>query len=217
MDVYQQFGKCDYVFDMYSEEPSVKDSERKRRSNIIPIEHSSIEPDMPLPTQMETFWPSNTNKLLLEKLIYDHLRRNTPDTRKYPIVLGQVTKDDTSECIMVHGGRETTLSHFQLTFEEADLRIPIHVLDCLQAGHTTCVVISNDTDVIVAVLYHIPAFLQHGLVELWVRAGVGDTTRFVPLHTLFQHLGGRLCAVLPACTALQGATSPVEWARRRQH
>ena len=83
------------------------------------------------------------------------------------------------------------MSHLQSTvYEEADLRIPIHVLDSLKAGNKVCIVISNDTDVTVALLYHMPVFIQNGIEELWVRAGVGDTTRYLPLHTLFQHLGG---------------------------
>ncbi len=42
LDVYHQFGRCDYLFDMYSDDPSVKDSERMRRADTVPIEHSSI-------------------------------------------------------------------------------------------------------------------------------------------------------------------------------
>ena len=73
-------------------------------------------------------------------------------------------------------------------FDEADLRIPIHVLDCLEKQHSICVVITSDTDVIVALLYHMPVFLQKGLKELWVRAVVGDTTRYMPLHILNERL-----------------------------
>jgi hypothetical protein len=65
-------------------------------------------------------------------------------------------------------------------------------------------VVSNDTDVIVILLYHIPLFQEHNLEELWVRAGKGDTTRYVPLHTLYQHLGHQLCSVLPAVHSLTG-------------
>ena len=103
---------------------------------------------------------------------------------------------------MVHKGRENALAHFQSPFEEADLRIPLHVLGSLEAGHKVCVIISNDTDVIVTLLYNIPIFLQHNLEELWVRARVGDTTRYVHLPILFQRLGHRLCAVLPTLHSL---------------
>ena len=57
---------------------------------------------------------------------------------------------------------------------------------------------------IVALLYHMPAYQQKGLKELWARAGVGDTTRYIPLHTLYERLGSELCKVLPALHSLTG-------------
>ena len=93
-DIYRQFGRCDYVFDMYSDDPSVKDSERKRRTETVPIEYSAVEPSTPLPIDIKTLWPSNNSKLLLEKLICDHLRSNIPHTEQYPNVLGQVIREE---------------------------------------------------------------------------------------------------------------------------
>ena len=83
------------------------------------------------------------------------------------------------ECVHIHNDQVKTLPHLMSEFEEADLRIPIHVLDCFENQHRICVVITSDTDVIVALLYHMPAYQQKGLKELWVRAGVGDTTRYI--------------------------------------
>ena len=99
---------------------------------------------------------------------------------------------------------EHDMPHLQSTVEEADLHIPAHVLDCVRAGYRTCVVISNDTDVITALLYFVPVFLQEGLEELWVRAGRGTTVRFIPLHILFTRLEPDLCSVLPAIHSLTG-------------
>jgi len=166
-EVYRRFRRCDYVFDMYSEEPSVKDSERKRRSDTASIEYSSINPSSPLPKDTNTFWPPNNNKLLLEKVIYNHLHTNISTTGEYSIVLGQVRREEEErQCINMYNGKENTELHLQSAFEEADFRIPVHVLDSLKNGHSVCVVISIDTDVIVALLYHMPVFLQHQLHEL---------------------------------------------------
>ena len=77
---YHQFGRRNYVFDMNSDDPSVKDNERLRRTNTIPIKHNFVKAGTPLPREMETFWPSNTGKLLLEKLVHSHLRQNVPET-----------------------------------------------------------------------------------------------------------------------------------------
>ena len=89
-------------------------------------------------------------------------------------------------------------------FDEADLRIPVHDLEAVKDGHTVCIVISSDTAVIVTLLYHMLVYVEHGLQELWVKAGVGDTARYIPLHTLFQHQGASLCNVLPAVHSWTG-------------
>ena len=134
-------------------------------------------------------------------MIYTHLRENTPGSR-HPTVLGQVTTENYWQNIIIHEGKHDVLAHLQSSVEEADLGIPLHVYDCLKAGYKTCVVVSSDTDVIVRLLNHVPLFQEHNLQELWVRAGVGDTTRYLPLHTLHQCLGNQLCAVLPAIHSL---------------
>ena len=85
---------------------------------------------------------------------------------------------------MFNQGEKHVLEHLQLEYEEADFRILLHVLDTLKTGHKRYVIVSNDTDVVVGLLYHMPLFLQHNLEELWVKAGIGDTTHFVPLHTI---------------------------------
>ena len=115
----------------------------------------------------------------------------------YPIVVSQVTSDDeTWQLTIFHKGNETIfILHLHSAFEEADLRTFVHIKDALEAGYNVCVVISNDTDVIVALIYQMQMFLQCNLHDLWVRAGVGDTTRYIPLHTLYGCLGDQLFRV----------------------
>ena len=204
-DVYHSYGRCDYIFDIYNDNPSVKDSERLRRCSVTPVALSTVEQTTPLPKDMITFWPSNKNKELLEKLIYSHVCEQSSQGHQQPTILSQLCMDSNDwHCIKVHNSTQHYMRHLQSTVDEADLRIPMHVLDCLQSGYTTCVVISNDTDVIVALLFYVPIFLQEGLKELWVRAGRGTTTRFVPLHILHARLGPDLCTVLPALHSLTG-------------
>ena len=76
------------------------------------------------------------------------------------------------------------------------------MLDSVKSGHKICVVMSNDTDVTVALLHYMPIFLENGIEQLWAQAGLGDTTRHVPLHTLAQQMGPQLCSVLPALYSL---------------
>ena len=87
------------------------------------------------------------------------------------------------------------MQQFQSPVEEANLRIPMHVLVCLRAGHKTCVVISNDTDVIVALLFYMPTFPQEGL--LFRNCGLGQEEATLPvlsLLTFCMHDWVPLCA-----------------------
>ena len=203
--VNHHYGRCDYIFDIYNDDPSVKDTERLRRCSTTPAVLSSVELTTPIPKDITTFWPSNQNKVLLETLIYGYLRDSSLESHKEPTILSQLCIDSNEwQCIKIHDGTEDTMQHLQSQIEEADLHIPMHVLDCLRGGYKTCVVISNDTDVTVALLFYVPTFLQEGLQELWVKAGRGNTTRFVPLHILHERLGTRMCTVLPALHSLTG-------------
>ena len=40
--------------------------------------------------------------------------------------------------------------------------------------------------------------------DLWVRAGVGDTTRYIPVHILAPRIGQELCYLLPLVHTLTG-------------
>jgi len=46
--------------------------------------------------------------------------------------------------------------------------------------------------------------LAHGLAELWLRRGVGDKTRFIPVHVTAVTVGKRVCEVFPATCVLTG-------------
>ena len=65
------------------------------------------------------------------------------------------------------------------------------------------VIISGDTDVMVLALYFHTDLKTNGLSELWMRAGVGDSTRYIPLH-LISERKPELFSVLPAIHILTG-------------
>ena len=53
-------------------------------------------------------------------------------------------------------------------------------------------------------MQHTTAFQQHNLPQLWIRAGVGATIRFVYLRKLFKPVGNQQCAVLTAVHIITG-------------
>lgn len=97
-------------------------------------------------------------------------------------------------------------SHEELQFampEEADLRIMPHIKHATNRGYQRVMVLSNDTDVLVLLLYLWTTFKNLGLKELWIRLGVGAMTRQVPVHIMAERIA--ICHVLPALHFLTGS------------
>ena len=83
--------------------------------------------------------------------------------------------------------------------EEADARIVPRVMHAVTHGISRIIVLSSDTDVFVLIVLYWNVLHSHGLSELWgVKAEVGDSTRFIPIHVLTAQIGEDFCQVLPA-------------------
>ena len=200
-------NRIDFVFDAYLD-GSVKDSERARRSEKPPIEINSIDFETPLPTDMDTFWGSASNKRKLQDFYRKWLVANAKiKWANTQIVLSGTGIGDVDKrlCVEVIGADEIDeIGELMLDIEEADMRLMPHMLHAVQDGAKRVVCLSNDTDVIVLSLHHFPTLRQNGLQELWIRAGIGDTTRYLPIHTLAMKMGRQMCSMLPAAHALTG-------------
>ena len=110
--VYHSYGRCDYIFDIYSDHPSVKDSERLRRCTATPVLMSTVAETTPLPKDMATFWPSSNNKVLLEKVIYSHVRNESSEGHEHPTILSQLCMDSGDwQCIKIHNNAEHYKRH----------------------------------------------------------------------------------------------------------
>ena len=201
-------NRIDFVFDSYIE-GSVKDSERKRRCQYMPIEVNNLKLDTPLPVEMGTFWASSNNKSKLQKLLKKYLMTTVHDQNpNLELVLsGAYGEVEISNCYKICQHNTTAVSSLDLDIEEADVRIIPHALDAVTLGSTRVVLMSNDTDVLVISLCYWDLFKAHGLKELWMRGGVADTTRYIPLHTLAMKIGQSVCKLLPALHHLTGSDS----------
>ena len=74
----------------------------------------------------------------------------------------------------------------------------------VKSGYHKCVVLSNDTDVTIGLVYNMTFVTEVGLKELWVQARVGDNTHFIPLHSIHKKFGLQVVNVLPAVHSLTG-------------
>lgn len=88
--------------------------------------------------------------------------------------------------------------------EEADSRIVPHAMHVITYFIQRIIVVSADTDVFILLLFYLNEFKTNNLEGLWVKAEVGDTTRFISIHILAKKMGYGLCRVLPAIHTLTG-------------
>ena len=64
--------------------------------------------------------------------------------------------------------------------------------------------LSIDADVLTYILYfYWVSFKSQGVREIWIKVGVKDTTRYIPIHILAEKIG-QMCSVLPALHCITG-------------
>ena len=71
------------------------------------------------------------------------------------------------------------------------MRIIPHVMQSIMrgggggggGGDKRIVVLANDTDVVILMLCYAELFLTAGAHEIWMRIGIQDRQRFIPIHT----------------------------------
>ena len=118
---------------------------------------------------------------------------------------GYVTDGDGSQdCIEIENGQQHIRHELKSDIEEADARIIPHVAFSIRSGTKRVVVLSNDTDVVVLLLYYFNQFLSMGVQQLWIKFGTGDNSRYIPIHTLADKLGENNCQMVLKVHGLTG-------------
>ncbi|KAJ8880935.1 hypothetical protein PR048_017408 [Dryococelus australis] len=64
------------------------------------------------------------------------------------------------------------------------------------------IVLSNDTDILILLLHFYDVMSSSGLKELWTRAGVGNTTRLIPVHKIADNVR-EICPFFLPCICSQ--------------
>ena len=198
------------VFDSYNEY-SIKSAERMRRGDQEAALHlANIGASDLVPKQLDKFWNSPNNKMLLQELT----RTVAIDsiTAIDVILSGCETNGDLLKATCSsfdHQGQRTMLEINTLSqaVEEADDRIILHCQHEVDAGQGQIMVVSNDTDTLVRLLFFIHKWIQQGLRELWLEFGTGERRRHIPIHTLYEKLGREKSRALLKAYVLTGDDS----------
>ena len=197
------------IFDNYRTD-SVKNFERIRRAKgtkvekIIPIPVIIVEGKQKLPATMKSFWPLAENKIQLQQFVIQHY------CEKYdggtPVYLAGAHQNDSNGCLVVENKVVITNTELSCSHEEADDRVIFHVqhLVC-ERNMSVIIVATEDTDIIISLLYHLINWEKMGLKQLWVNKGTSFKRIVYPLHTLLDAVGRDIVKHLPAIHALSGA------------
>ena len=96
------------------------------------------------------------------------------------------------------------IGDLNMIIEKAELSWIPRCENATAQGIKVIVLLSNGTDDFVPALYYCALLKAHGTQEVWMRAGVGNTTRCTSKHILSSNMGLLLCRVLPAMNILIG-------------
>ena len=184
------------IFDSYIDE-SVKGSERERHCSGGYITLANIKEQTPLPQQMDKFWSSTHNKVLLQRFIQDHFTSLTYKSGVRMFFSGIVDGKHATDCMDNNGVNSSVkvVPELKLNIEEADARIIPHIAWHLkQFGDCDAVLVeSNDSDVVVYLLYYMHYLSRNETVQVWTAFGKGSNASFLPIHFMYKKLGHNFC------------------------
>ena len=141
---------------------------------------------------MERFWACDRSKENLQLISRSFFIENASENSKCLTLRSIIGDSDTCNGIQYIQYKDSITSNkenLDKPIEEAALRIIPHIEDSVQSKNTRIVLLSNDTDVLVLLLYFLQYFTSIGLKELWIQFATGQNKRFIPVHKLSCKLG----------------------------
>jgi hypothetical protein len=186
------------VFDSYISR-SLKGAERERRGSGV-LDLAKIDEKTMIPTQMDKFLGSSSNKIQLQQFFADTVYQMAKENDINLVVSGTVLGEDPQPSRGIINKQEHhDIGLLKSSIEEADGRIIPHIHWSLTSKeYKNFVVLSNDTDVLVLILHYYRLFKQYGIKNIWIRIGRGAAQRLIPLHHLYSTMPKPLVKVLLA-------------------
>lgn len=195
--------RVDLVFDQYLP-ASIKDGERSRRGESASLEVKIHSGSMPVPKQWSKYISNPKNKVNLCDFLCHSLCEKLPSRLQptHKVFLAGGFRDG-SVTVSLMQSSVTVEQSLQSDHEEADTRLMVHAKQA-SISHPRIVIQSPDTDVVVLSAAH---FADIQCQEMWIKTGVKDKLRFIPVHDIHSSFGQNLCMCLPSFHALTGCDS----------
>ena len=124
-----------------NQQSELEEQVEKKSQNIV-----KVTEDVPLPSDMECFWPSELNKIQLQSFARSHVAEKILQNYNV-IVSGVITDSDIFPTERFEAGRNnvTEIGYLKAAIEEADDKIPRHTAYEIKSGSKRILVISNDS------------------------------------------------------------------------
>jgi hypothetical protein len=182
-------NRVDIVYDSYLEN-SVKEAERMRRYSNEPIEIVNLNLDSVMPVEIDKFWASPTNKEKLQILSRNFFINKAKESGKNVVLSGYVTdKEGICSALEIRNQDITHRHDLDCMAEEADCRLILHIAKAGEEHFTRILVLSNDTDVVIYNLAYYDKFKMVNIEKIWIRYGLKEKVRNIPIHWIADILG----------------------------
>ena len=199
-----KFNKLHIVFDSYIA-GFLKECERQRRSTCDPLHFDSLTPSTKVPSRPERFWACGKNKEKLQRLGQTFFINVSKKMGISIILTGFVAFDgEINNSFKLLRENSVIQQDPTSSIEEADIHIIPHVSQAIREKLSNIVILSNDADVVVLVLYYMEKLVGEGLQKPWIRHGTGDHTRYLSIHIMHEKLGASFCSILLNTLILTG-------------
>ena len=192
------------VPDRYDIPDSIKSSERIRRQKGYTHEIEILNNSQKLPKNFQLYLDNPQNKINLVNYVFTYWTDTLPNILNASQNVYLANLDGTGTLLTrgYCGSVDLACDH-----EEADSKMFVFTNYIIQRNQIERVIIqSPDTDVAVIRCYHFVTNLAL-LSKLWFKTGVGNKTRYIPIHTSVMDLGSPVCRLLPAIHVITGCDS----------
>ena len=138
----------------------------RRVGDNAPLEYVDLSMKSPIPVQIDRFWSCSKNNENIQVLSRKLFKEAIGNYRKV-VMSGYVTDaNGVQDCVKVNGDQLSIRNDLNSDIEEADERIIPHVAGAVKDGSKRVVILSNDVDVVMLLLYFFHVFSEMGVEEL---------------------------------------------------
>lgn len=190
--------RMDIVCDMYPEGLNLKELIQTERGVGTQV---SFDNETEFPSDFASnFLRQNENK----RVFYPYLVDKIVEGLYYKEKTVVATKNES--IIMNLEGTLADVTMPESSHPEADTRIILHVISCIENGIKDIYIRTNDTDVVVLLVAYMPKFLEIGnVVQVVAVCGVGFNTNYLSVNTIAVYVGLERCKELLFLHSLSGS------------